>query len=429
MINKTLGNIFKGDKVIWMVFFFLCMISIVEVYSASSSLTYKSGQYALPVIKHSGFLLLGLLAMVITLNIKCKYFKILTPFLLFLSVILLLWALIAGHNANDASRWVEILGFRFQPSEIAKGTLVLTVAQILSATQTEKGADKRAFTYILIVCALIIPLIALENLSTGMLLALTVLLMMIVGRVPASQIGKLVGVSTIIIVGIVALVLLVGKDEAPANPRQELTEQISKVEEKEQEAEEGGLAKLLHRADTWKARILKFLDDKPARPEDVDIMDKDMQVAHANIAIASSNYIGKGPGNSDERDFLSQAFSDFIYAIIIEETGIAGATFVALLYVILLFRGGRIANRCENNFPAFLTMGLCIMLVTQALFNMMVAVGLAPVTGQPLPLISRGGTSSVLNCIYIGVILSVSRSAKKREGLQTMPVKQEVPKS
>lgn len=429
MFNKKLGNIFKGDKVIWMVFFFLCMISIVEVYSASSSLTYKSGMYALPALKHSFLLLLGLVAMIVTLNIKCKYFKIMTPFLLGLSIILLLWALIAGHNANDASRWVEILGFRFQPSEIAKGTLVLTVAQILSATQTEKGADKRAFTYILIVCALIIPLIALENLSTGMLLALTVLLMMIVGRVPASQIGKLVGVSTIIIVGIVALVLLLGKDETPANPRQELTEQISKVEEKEQEAEEGGLAKLLHRADTWKARILKFLDDKPVNPEDVDIMDKDMQVAHANIAIASSNYIGKGPGNSDERDFLSQAFSDFIYAIIIEETGIAGATFVALLYVILLFRGGRIANRCENNFPAFLTMGLCIMLVTQALFNMMVAVGLAPVTGQPLPLISRGGTSSVLNCIYIGVILSVSRSAKKREGLQTMPVKQEVPKS
>lgn len=429
MFNKKLGNIFKGDKVIWMVFFFLCMISIVEVYSASSSLTYKSGMYALPALKHSFLLLLGLAAMIVTLNIKCKYFKIMTPFLLGLSIILLLWALIAGHNANDANRWIEILGLKFQPSEIAKGTLVLTVAQILSATQTEKGADKKAFTYILVVCALIIPLIALENLSTGMLLALTVLLMMIVGRVPAKQIGQLVGISTIIIVGIVVLVLLLGKDEAPANPRQELTEQISKVEEKEQEAEEGGLAKLLHRADTWKARILKFLDDKPVNPEDVDIMDKDMQVAHANIAIASSNYIGKGPGNSDERDFLSQAFSDFIYAIIIEETGIAGATFVALLYVILLFRGGRIANRCENNFPAFLTMGLCIMLVTQALFNMMVAVGLAPVTGQPLPLISRGGTSSVLNCIYIGVILSVSRSAKKREGLQTMPVKQEVPKS
>lgn len=425
MINKTLGNIFKGDKVIWMVFFFLCMISIVEVYSASSSLTYKSGQYALPIIKHSGFLLLGLLAMVVTLNIKCKYFKILTPFLLFLSVVLLLWALIAGHNANDASRWVDILGFRFQPSEIAKGTLVLTVAQILSATQTDKGADKRAFTYILVVCAIIIPLIALENLSTGMLLALTVLLMMIVGRVPARQIGQLIGASTIVIVGVVAFVLLVGKESTPANSRQELTEQVSGEEERNAAAEEGPLSKLLHRADTWKARMLKFLDEKPVKPEDVDIMDKDMQVAHANIAIASSNYIGKGPGNSDERDFLSQAFSDFIYAIIIEEMGIGGAAFVALLYVILLFRAGRIANRCENNFPAFLTMGLCIMLVTQALFNMMVAVGLAPVTGQPLPLISRGGTSSILNCVYIGVILSVSRSAKKREGIQSPSISRE----
>ena len=138
-------------------------------------------------------------------------------------------------------------------------------------------------------------------------------------------------------------------------------------------------------------------------------------MAHANIAIATSNVIGKGPGNSVERDFLSQAFSDFIYAIIIEELGIFGAIGVAGLYIILLFRTGRIASRCENNFPAFLAMGLAILLVTQAIFNMLVAVGLAPVTGQPLPLISKGGTSTIINCIYIGAILSVSRSAKKRE--------------
>lgn len=143
-------------------------------------------------------------------------------------------------------------------------------------------------------------------------------------------------------------------------------------------------------------------------------LDKNAQVAYANIAIASSNIIGKGPGNSEERDFLSQAFSDFIYAIIIEETGIEGAAFVALLYIILLFRTGRIANRCENNFPAFLAMGLALLMVNQALFNMCVAVGWVPVTGQPLPLISKGGTSSIFNCIYMGVILSVSRSAKKR---------------
>ena len=137
-------------------------------------------------------------------------------------------------------------------------------------------------------------------------------------------------------------------------------------------------------------------------------------MAHANIAIVSSNIIGKGPGNSVERDFLSQAFSDFIYAIIIEEMGIVGATIVVFLYIVLLFRAARIANRCENNFPAFLVMGLALLLVIQAVFNMMVAVGLVPVTGQPLPLISKGGTSTVINCVYIGMILSISRSAKRK---------------
>ena len=137
-------------------------------------------------------------------------------------------------------------------------------------------------------------------------------------------------------------------------------------------------------------------------------------MAHANIAIVSSNIIGKGPGNSVERDFLSQAFSDFIYAIIIEEMGIVGAAVVVFLYIVLLFRAARIANRCDNNFPAFLAMGLALLLVVQAVFNMMVAVGLAPVTGQPLPLISKGGTSTVINCAYIGMILSISRSAKRK---------------
>ena len=151
-------------------------------------------------------------------------------------------------------------------------------------------------------------------------------------------------------------------------------------------------------------------------PEKFDL-DKDAQVGHANIAIASSNVIGQGPGNSVQRDFLSQAFSDFIYAVIIEETGIIGAVFVAMLYVVLLFRTGRIANRCENNFPAFLAMGLALLLVTQALFNMCVAVGLVPVTGQPLPLISKGGTSTIINCVYMGAIISVSRTAKKAEKL------------
>ena len=175
----------------------------------------------------------------------------------------------------------------------------------------------------------------------------------------------------------------------------------------------------LHRFSTWKGRIDKHLNKKAVAPEDYDL-DKDAQVAHANIAIVGSNIIGKGPGKSVERDFLPQAFSDFIYVIIIEELGILGATFVAFLYIVLLYRAARIASRCENNFPAFLVMGLGLMLVIQATFNMMVAVGIAPVTGQPLPLISRGGTSTIINCAYIGAMLSVSRSAKKRG--QNLPI-------
>lgn len=409
-MNKKLGNIFKGDKVIWMVFFFLCIISIVEVFSASSGLTYKGGNYMAPILKHVMLLLVGVLFMVITLNVKCKYFKMATLPLLFFSLGTLIWVFFAGQ-VNGASRWIDILGIQFQPSEIAKGTMILTTAQILSAMQTDTGADKHAMKYILIVCLFIIPPICVENLSTAALLCVVILFMMIIGRVPVQQLGKLIGATVLLIVGAVTMVMVLGHDLKAENTDTNLTEQVAQADAKGEEAGRGGV---LHRLDTWKSRIDKFLNSKEVIPDSVDL-DKDGQVAHANIAIASSNVIGKGPGNSVERDFLSQAFSDFIYAIIIEELGIAGAFFVAMLYIILLFRTGRIANRCENNFPAFLAMGLAMLLVTQALFNMCVAVGLVPVTGQPLPLVSKGGTSSIINCIYIGVILSVSRSAKKNQ--------------
>lgn len=408
MDKKTLSNIFKGDKVIWMIFFFLCIISVVEVFSASSGLTYKSGSYFSPLIKHLGILLMGIFCMVITLNIKCKYFKILTPFMLVISFITLIWVFFAGQSTNGAQRWVSFIGIQYQPSEIAKGTLVLATAQILSALQTNHGADKNAFKFILIVCAFIVPLIGLENLSTAALLCLVILLMMVIGRVPMRQLGKLMGVTLVLILVIFAGVMLLGTDRGDVETSKNMTEQVA-----QQKKDEGLLGKIFHRADTWKSRIDKFTSSKEVTPAEVDL-DTDAQVAHANIAIASSNVVGKGPGNSVERDFLSQAFSDFIYAIIIEELGVEGAVAVAVLYIMLLFRTGRIASRCENNFPALLAMGLALLLVTQALFNMCVAVGLAPVTGQPLPLISKGGTSTMINCIYVGVILSVSRSAKKK---------------
>ena len=415
MIDRLLKLKIKGDGIIWMVFFFLCIISIIEVFSASSTLTFKSGSYFGPVLRHTGLLIIGVVFMVATMNIKCKYFKIVTPFALLLSLIMLIAVLAVGQSTNGAQRWIGLFGIQFQPSELAKGALILAEAQILSAMQTETGADRRAFKYI---CWLSLPfvlLIAMENLSTAMLLCITLFIMMFVGRVPKSQLNRTIGVVVLMAALGLGAIMLMGNNEAKAkeaDSKMVMTEQVETPEKK------GSLSKIFHRADTWKARIDKFLSNEEIAPADYDL-DKDGQVAHANIAIASSNIVGKGPGNSVERDFLSQAFSDFIYAIIIEEMGIWGAFFVCLLYVILLFRTATIANRCANAFPALLIMGIALLLVTQAFFNMMVAVGLAPVTGQPLPLISRGGTSTIMNCVYVGIILSVSYTAKKKVDANT----------
>ena len=404
-----IGNLFKGDKVIWMVLLFLCLISVVEVFSASSTLTYKSQNYLGPIIGHSWKMLVGVGMAILILNIPCRYFKLMTPGLLLISIIMLFWVLFFGEKTNDAGRWISLLGLKFQPSEIAKGTLVLVTAQILSAMQRENGADKRAFKYILIVVIPFCLLIGVENLSTAALIFAVIYLMMFIGRVPLSQLGKLTAGAVVVVVLFIGSIYLLGSlDQKESSETQ--TETLVNGEVKQDTKKS---VSFLHRFGTWKNRIDKKLNSKHVAPADYDL-DKDAQVAHANIAIVGSNIIGKGPGKSVERDFLPQAFSDFIYVIIIEELGIIGAAFVAFLYIVLLYRAARIASRCENNFPAFLVMGLALMLVVQATFNMLVAVGIAPVTGQPLPLISRGGTSTIINCAYIGAMLSVSRSAKKR---------------
>lgn len=408
-MNKTIGNIFKGDKVIWIVFFMLCMISLVEVFSASSNLTYKSNNFIMPIMKHAIMLAVGGFIAVVITNIPCRYFKLATPFLILISVATLLWVLFAGESINGANRVIEIAGQTFQPSEIAKGTIILSEAQILSAMQTERGADRKAFKHILVIALPMIFLIGLENLSTALLLFASMFLLMFIGRVPWIQLGKLAGICVGFALMGILLIEIVGDDTKVEDSKLTKVEKVEKPKK-----ERGAIEKMFHRADTWKARINKFTDDTEVAPQDYDL-DKDAQVAHANIAIVSSNVIGKGPGNSVERDFLAQAFSDFIYAIIIEEMGLFGATLVVFLYIVLLFRTARIANRCDNNFPAFLCMGLALMLVIQASANMLVAVGIVPVTGQPLPLISKGGTSTIINCAYIGAILSVSRTAKKKQ--------------
>ncbi len=414
-MEKKIGNLFKGDKGIWTVFLFLCLISIVEVFSASSTLTYKSHNYLTPLIYHTAMILVGVVVAIVTLNIPCRYFKLITPIMLVITYATLLWVLLWGESINGANRVIQLPGFTFQPSEIAKGTMVLTAAQILSAMQREdeSGADPTAMKYVLWLVVPATLLIGLENLSTAVLLFGVIFVMMFIGRVPMKQMGKLTGVLVLLAGLFLGLVFWMAKldkegqalDEARTNGQ---TEQMAPTPKKDK----SGWEKLTHRFWTWKNRIAGD-SDKHLSAEDYKVTDKNFQVTHANLAIASSGIIGKGPGNSVERDYLPQAFSDFIYAIIIEEMGLIGAIAVVFLYVILLFRSARIASRCENNFPAFLVMGLTLLLVFQAVINMCVAVDFGIVTGQPLPLVSKGGTSTIVNCAYIGVILSVSRSAKK----------------
>jgi cell division protein FtsW len=417
-MEKKIGNLFKGDKGIWTVFLFLCLISIVEVFSASSTLTYKTHNYMMPLIYHTAMILMGVVVAIFILNIPCRYFKLLTPMMLVLTYATLLWVLIGGESINGANRVIQLPGFTFQPSEIAKGTMVLTAAQILSAMQREdeSGADPTAMKYVLWLVVPATMLIGLENLSTAVLLFSVIFVMMFIARVPLKQMGKLTGVLVLLVALFLGLVFWMAKldkegqelEQAQANGQ---TEQVVKSTEKK---DRSGWEKLTHRFWTWKNRIAGK-DDKNVSAEEYKVTDKNFQVTHANFAIASSGIIGKGPGNSVERDYLPQAFSDFIYAIIIEEMGLLGAIAVVFLYVILLFRAARIASRCENNFPAFLVLGLTLLLVFQAVINMCVAVDFGIVTGQPLPLISKGGTSTIVNCAYIGVILSVSRSAKRKD--------------
>ncbi len=383
-------DIFKGDKVIWIIFLFLCLISIVEVFSAASTLTYKSGDHWGPITQHSVILMVGAFIVVLVHNIPCKYFRVLPFFLLPLSCILLLVVMVMGNYVNGAARWMNFAGVQFQPSELAKMAVIIVTAFILSRFQEEDSAHPKAFKYIMWIIGIVFILIAPENGSTAALLFGVVFLMMVIGRVPWKQLGMLIGGVTLFLTLFVSVIMI-----TPASKYRDLP--------------------MMHRVETWQNRIKGFFEDKEAVPAAKYDIDKDAQIAHANIAIATSHVIGKMPGNSVQRDFLSQAFSDFIFAIIIEELGLIGGAFIVMLYLWLLIRAGKIAKRCEKTFPAFLIMGIAMLLVAQAMLNMMVAVGLFPVTGQPLPLISKGGTSTLINCAYIGMMLSVSRYVVDKE--------------
>ena len=383
-----LNRVFHGDKVVWVVFMLLLLISVIEVFSAASMLTYGKENYWWPIRQHSTYLLLGCIVVYVAHLIPYRFYKAVPLVLIPLSVGMLIWVLVKGAVTNGAARWIDLGFITIQPSELAKVGVIIGTALILSRLQTEDGAKGNAMKWVLWMTGIVCALIVSENLSTAVLLFGVVFLMMYVGRIPMKQLGKLVLVLGVAIALFATLLLLPYKtlESIPG----------------------------LDRLTTWKARFERFFEaSDPVPAAQFKITDENFQETHATMAIASSNIIGRGPGNSVERDYLPQAYSDFIFAIIIEELGLLGGAFVVLLYIILLIRAAKIAQKCRGYFPAFLVMGCALMLVAQATINMMVAVGLFPVTGQPLPLISRGGTSTIINCGYIGMILSVSYYTEK----------------
>lgn len=414
------GNLFKGDKGVWMIYFFLCMVSLVEVYSASSRLTFDGGHHWDPMLNQMGMLLAGLLVILLFHRIPCKWFMLFPFVALPISIVLLMLAAFGGGGEiNGTNRWLSFMGFSFQPSEVAKLSLLMAVAVILSKTQAEievvkKGKKRKvisavrgrryfAFASIGIAALIVCGLIFMDNVSTAMMLFFVVILMMFIGNVPKDLMWK--GLLSLMALGMfVGSVAFITPDET-----------LAKIP-------------LMKRMVTVKHRISRKFGDDSTKTYKLDgeasektlairalLDDKHSQETYAKIAVANSNFIGLGPGNSVERDFLQHAESDFIFAIIIEEMGIFGALGVAFLYLILLIRVGRIAQRCSTFFPAYTVIGLGIMMVLQAFVNMSVAVGLVPVTGQTLPLISKGGSSILITSFYIAVILSVSRYAEKKQ--------------
>ena len=371
----------KGDKILWVVFLALCILSIIEMYSASSTLAYKSSNHAMPVIRHVGFLTGGVIIAFIVHMIPYRWIRSVSYLGLALSAVLLVFVLFKGHSENDAARWLVIGGVQFQPSELAKLSVIIVAADLISRIRDNTKDEWIYFRNTIIMLIGICGLILLENFSTAAILFIVVFIMMFIGRISFKYLGALAG--------IIIISLLLGYGAVKAIP-------------------EKSMPKAFKRAYTWVARIERH-SDKAAKENKYVITDKNRQEIYGQIAIARGGVFGVFPGNSVERDYLPQAYSDFIYSIIVEEMGLIGGIGVIILYLILLFRAGRIVMNCSSVFPAILVMGLSLMIVLQTFINMSVATSLIPVTGQPLPLISRGGTSILITCIYFGIILGITR--------------------
>lgn len=366
----------KGDRTIWMIIAVLSLFSILAVYSAAGWEAWRSrgGDTTVFLIKHLVLMAFGFMIIYLCHLLHYRQYQRFAPILILIAIPLLMFTLAFGRNINDASRWISVAGFSFQPSEFAKIALIIYIARELTRKQEYISSFKDAFMPILVPVLIVCGLIAPANLSTAAVLFSTCIMLMFIGRVSWKYIFLLGVLGVVVLVGLIAI----GK----------LYPEIGLV-----------------RVNTWISRLNEFSNAE----------DGGYQVQQAKIAIAKGGIIGVGPGNSLIRNFLPYAHADFIYAIICEEYGLVGGTIVLALYVLLFLRNVKLVTRSPKAFGAFLAIGLSLLLTVQALANIAVNVNLVPATGLTLPLISMGGTSLLFTCISLGMILSVSKFIESLE--------------
>jgi cell division protein FtsW len=373
----SIRKYFGGDRIIWAVIIVLSLYSLLAVYSTAGILVYRNpgSSPTYFIFRHAMFLMAGFLLVYITHLVPYKYFSRLSQLMVVMAIPLLIITLFFGKSINEANRWLEvpIIGLTFQPSDFAKLALIMYLARLLSQRQDEIKDFYKSFIPLIIPVGIICLLILPEDLSTAMILLGTSVILMFIGRINTQHLLILLLGGVIIIGSYIGISLLMDNQG---------------------------------RVGTWKNRIESYLDKDT----------ENYQVEQAKIAVARGGFLGKFPGNSTQRNVLPHSYSDFIYAVIIEEYGLLlGGIPILLMYLILLYRAGVLVRKSTRTFPAFLAVGLTIGLVLQAMVHMAVSVNLIPVTGQPLPLVSMGGTSLILTSLSLGMILSVSRGIQQQK--------------
>ena len=394
LLQKT-----KGDKVIWALVVLLTLVSLLAVYSATGSLAYKfyKGNTEVYLFKQVAFILGGLLVIYFAHLVNYTFYSKAARIVYLISIPLLIYTLFFGVTMNEGSRWIRLplINMTMQTSDLAKLALFMYLARLLSKRQEMIKDFGKGYLIVIWPVAVTCLLIAPANLSTALLLGASCLLLLFIGRASTKHLLITIGLALIPIAMLIGAAVYKHQQEEPEEP-------ITVVRK-----EEGTLTR---RVDTWISRVESFIYGS------TDIETDEYQVNQAKIAVSKGGLLGVGPGNSTTRDFLPQAYNDFIYAIIIEEYGLLGGGFIVFIYLVFLYRCIRIFKRCPFAFGAFLALGLSFTLVIQALANMAVTVNLFPVTGVTLPLVSMGGSSFIFTCLAIGIILSVARNVEQLEG-------------